>query len=962
MKYLDFPRSATSRVFLGLVIIVVAVALFLLLVPQHVSAGGSGVYPPPASGDWIISSDTTVFNQNFKLRGNVIVQSGKSLKLDGDTVTMNSSVPNQYRIEVLAGGKMEILRTKLTAANMSLPYYMVVRKDARMTVTNSTLEGMGWKEALAREQYGFAVYSNNVSISGSTVRNSRVGLYVEDATPTVTGNNFTSNFRGAWFFSSSSVVLVDDTFHNNTWGLYTERSNVSAFSCRFIKNDNMGLSAFYSNVSLQGSSILGSYDIGIWSWNSNITMTDGVIDAATYDLYFEHDSHVTGYNASIDTGSIEFQDRKSTLRGYFSVDVRVLWWSNDGPVQNATVNITGQDGSEVANGTTGTDGMLRGLPLLGYDENYRELVFYNPFNFTVRALGLKGNTSASLKHSSLVNITIDDLPPSLKVTNPPMNGEYNKRLIDLRGVLWDNESGPAWVEVSIDGANYTKVLGLDLWNLTITLKDGKHNLSVRGWDLAGNNRTVKYNLTVDTVPPLVTIKSPKNGLRTNKTLIWVNGTAEKGCNLTLGGKILNNTNGNWGLYWPLVEGPNNITVKAMDKAGNIALAYINVTRDTMVDPLVLEPVNGTRTNQINFTLKGTTEIGTFVRVMWEVYNGTGANRTLLHKNLTTVSDAKGAFKFSLRLQEGLNNLTLYARDTLNNTKTLNLSYSLDSIPPTLVITSPKTDPYYTNKNGVNIKGRTEANATVFLGGQELELYDLQFTIRVEVFLGPNNFTIWARDNAGNIIRINLTIIVDKTPPLLNVSRPYAALSKTTDTYYTVTGFTEPNATLSINGIYYSVGFDGRFGAKRSLAFGGNTIVITAKDQAGNTKSVQRIIMREKPPPDMTMIYIGYSIPFIVLAALVGIVVFYMYKTGRLKKFQQALRKRKEAKDKIRASEEDGAPPKVTASPKPSDEQATIPGVPKGPSYDEVAEEAKEEDTEDGIEEMEEADEAKEGEQ
>jgi hypothetical protein len=959
MQKLDLPRPAPSRVFLGLAFVIIALALIILLVPKHVSAGGSGIYPPPASGDWVISSNTTVFSQNFKLRGNVIVQSGKSLKLDSDTVTMNCSAPNQYRIEVLPGGKMDILRTKVTDANISNPYYMVVRKDAKMTVTNSTLEGMGWKEAPAREQFGFAVYSNNVSLTGSVVRKSHIGLYVENATPTVTGNNFTDNFRGAWFFDSSAVVLVDNTFHDNEWGFFSERSNVSLVACRFIDNINMGLSASYSNVTLETSTILGPTDMGLWSWSSNITMAGGSLEASSFALFLDLDSNYFGFNVSINSGGIHFEDKKSALVVFYSVDVHVLWWSDDGPVANATVNVTGRDGSEVANGTTGSDGTVWGLPIPGFDGDYRGLVFHNPFNFTARASGLKGNRTATLERSSLVNITIDDLHPSLNVTAPPMNGYYNKRLIDLHGVLWDNESGPARVEVSVDGANYTNASGIDLWNLTFTLKDGKHNITVRGWDIAGNNRTIRYNLTVDTVAPPVAIKSPKNGLRTNRTVVWINGTAEKGANLTISGKKMNNTNGNWGLYWNLVEGPNNITVNATDKAGNIAHAYVNVTRDTMVDPLVLDPVNGTKTNLANFTLRGKTEAGVFVRVMWDVYNGTGANRTLLHKNLTAVADSKGAFKFSLRLQEGLNNITLYARDTLNNTKTLNLSYMLDSIPPTLVITSPRTEPYYTNKNGVNIKGRTEPNATVFLGSQELELYDLQFTIRVEVFLGTNNFTVWARDNAGNIVRLNITIIVDKTPPTLNISRPYKPLSKTSATYYTVTGFTEPNATVSINGIYYTVGFDGHFNAKRSLAFGGNTLVITAKDQAGNTKSVQRIIMREKPPPDKTMTYVGYSIPIIIVAAMVCIVVFYMYKTGRLHKLQQAMQKRKLAKEKERASEDEAAPPKKSGA-KPTIEAAVIPGVPEGPSYDEVAEDSKAE-AEDDIEEMEDVEKPKEGE-
>ena len=940
--------------FVGLAITVLALALLLLVVPRHASAGGSGVYPPPANGDWVISSDTTVFNQNFKLHGNVIVNGGKSLKLDTDTVTMNSSVPNQFRIEVLPGGKLEVLRTKITTANLSMPYYIVVRKGATATVTNSTLEGMGWSGASSMEQYGLAVYSSNVTITGSILRNSHTGLYVENATPTVTGDNFTGNFRGALFFDSSPVVLTGDTFYKNGWGLFSVQSNVSVGTCRFIDNEIAGLAASFSNVTLAGSSILGTSDRSLWSWSSNVTMTDGSVDGGLYDIYLDLDSDFLGYNVSTYTGGIHFQDTKSQLKVYFSIDVLVRWWSTDAPVKNATVNVTGQDGSEVGNGTTGTDGTLKALPVPGYDGNYRGMVFYNPFNFTARALGLKGNTTATLERSGLVNISIDDLPPSLNITSQAMNGYYNKRVLDLRGVLWDNESGPARVEVSVDGANFTRAKGVDLWNLSLSLKDGKHNITVRGWDMAGNNRTLKYNLTVDTVAPQVSVKSPKNGLSTNRTVVWISGTAEKGAVLTLGGKKLNNTNGNWGLFWNLVEGANNITINATDKAGNVGHAYVNVTSDTKVDPLVLDPVNGTRTNHTDFTLKGKTEAGAFLRISWDIYNGTGANRTLLHKNLTTGADSKGAFKFSLLLQEGVNNLSLYARDMLNNTKTLNLTYDLDSTPPLLLITSPNKDPYYTNKNGVNIKGHTEADATVFLGSQALELYDLQFTIRVEVFLGPNNFTVWARDEAGNIVRINLTIIVDKTPPMLNVSRPYPPFSKTTDSYYTVIGYTEPNATVSINGISYSVGVDGRFSAKRSLAFGGNTLVITAKDPAGNTKSVQRILMRVKPPPDMTMTYIGYSIPFIVLAILISVVLFYMHKTGRLKRFQQGMRKRKEAKDKKKATEEE-APQMASPAEKPSSVPATIPGVPEGPSYDDIAKDSKDDD----VEEMEDVDEAKE---
>jgi len=298
---------------------------------------------------------------------------------------------------------------------------------------------------------------------------------------------------------------------------------------------------------------------------------------------------------------------------------------------------------------------------------------------------------------------------------------------------------------------------------------------------------------------------------------------------------------------------------------------------------------------------------------------------------------------------------------------VNLTFYLDSIPPILIITSPKDSPYYTNKNGVNIKGRTELGARVFLNGQELQIYDLQFTIRVEVFIGMNNFTVSARDLAGNVASMNITIVVDKTPPLLNISRPFDAYSKTRDDYYIVTGFTDPGATVSINGISYMVGSDGHFSAKRSLAVGANRLVITAKDQAGNPKSTERVIMRERPASDLTGTYIGYAAIGITVALLVCSVLIFMWRTGRFKKFNEWRQKRKDIEDKERMSEgadEKDLPPKLTGTTKATssaEEPVAIPGTSGGPSYDDDVDASSADDDED-IPEMEELSEseAKEG--
>jgi parallel beta-helix repeat protein len=943
-----------SRLLLGLAVLFIALALAFILLPQHAQAGGSGVYPPPTSGDWVISTDTVVFSESVKIKGNIVVQPGKDLNLDHVTLVMNGSVPDQFRIEVQNNGSLDIRTSTITTGNKSVPYFMVVKKDGALTVVNSTLEYMGLQDASSIDQYGLTVHSSHVSITGSVIKHNWIGIYIDHVNPTVSGNNFTGNYRGIWSHGSSLLLITGNTFYDDDVGVISEGSTMMVQGCQFLKDYSMGLEIIDSTIDIEASSVKASNWYGIGAWNSSIFMANGTLDSKFHDVYLDKNSSMWAYNVSMNILKLNIEDELSHITAYYCVDVKVVWWSSSGPVKGAFVRLTGPDGAEVANGTTKQNGVLQGLWVLGFDRGYRGFVFYSPINLTARASGLKGNSTVDLKGSGLVNVTIDDLLPGLNVTAPRSNSYNNKRDMTIQGVLWDNESGPSRVEVSVDGGNFTTAHGVDLWNLTVTVNDGAHNITVRGWDVAGNSRTIKFNFTVDSLPPAVTIKGPKNGSRTRLTRIWVNGTVEMGANLTIGGRRINDTDGNWGLYVDLVEGANNITAEARDRAGNIGRTFVIVTRDTKVDPLVVDPVNGTSTNIKNLTLKGTTEPGVFLRATWDLVVGSGNNTTVIHRNVTAVADQKGSFSLMLELKEGVNNITLFAKDTLNNTRYMNLTYKLDSIPPVLVITSPRPNPYYTNKNGVNIKGYTEVGARVFLNGQELQLYDLQFTIRVEIFDGINNFTVKAVDPAGNEVTIVLNVNVDKIPPALNITKPSDPVTKTYDAYYTVTGNTENGSTVFINGVAYTVGPGGGFMAKRSLAFGRNDLVITSKDRAGNSRTVERTIVREKPPPNMIMTYIGYLIPLLILALIIAIVLFYMYGTGRFQGLKDRVGQRKEAKEKDRLAEEDGkeAP---SREPKEAEGPITIPGTSEGPSYDDEDKDDGAKADEDVVEEMEEID-------
>ena len=74
---------------------------------------------------------------------------------------------------------------------------------------------------------------------------------------------------------------------------------------------------------------------------------------------------------------------------------------------------------------------------------------------------------------------------------------------------------------------------------------------------------------------------------------------------------------------------------------------------------------------------------------------------------------------------------------------------------------------------------------------------------------------------------------DLTPPALVLAKPSPDFTTTKPTI-TVSGFTEPSATLDVNGVWAAVASDGSFSIVISLTEGRNTITAVATDPAGNT--------------------------------------------------------------------------------------------------------------------------------
>lgn len=153
---------------------------------------------------------------------------------------------------------------------------------------------------------------------------------------------------------------------------------------------------------------------------------------------------------------------------------------------------------------------------------------------------------------------------------------------------------------------------------------------------------------------------------------------------------------------------------------------------------------------------------------------------------------------------------------------------------------------YTNKQSINITGKTEAGATVVIRANNKESETIAdkdgfFSYLFKLETGENSIDARARDDSSNISTTTklYKISFDNQPPTIEIESPGNG-----DSFYgsnqrqlVIKGKIDENeAELTINGRYTSVNEDGLFTFAITLEEGQNNFEIKAIDLAGNESS------------------------------------------------------------------------------------------------------------------------------
>ncbi len=261
-------------------------------------------------------------------------------------------------------------------------------------------------------------------------------------------------------------------------------------------------------------------------------------------------------------------------------------------VSTVKATINGQEYTLTANGdgtysATITAPSTSSFPLSGG---------YYPVSVT--ATDDAGNTTtvddtSSTLGSSLQLVVKETVAPTITVLSPTSGSTLSTSMPTITWNVTDDDSGVATSTIRIDSGTAITVTGTAItdgytysYTPTTALADGSHTIVIGAEDNDGNVATnATISVTIDTVPPVLTVLQPATDTSVNNATLTVSGTTSdvtsSPVTLTVNGAAVTvGSDGTFSTTVTLTEGSNTITVIATDSSGRATTVTRTVVLDT----------------------------------------------------------------------------------------------------------------------------------------------------------------------------------------------------------------------------------------------------------------------------------------------------------------------------------------------------------------------------------------------
>lgn len=223
--------------------------------------------------------------------------------------------------------------------------------------------------------------------------------------------------------------------------------------------------------------------------------------------------------------------------------------------------------------------------------------------------------------------------------------------------------------------------------------------------------------------------------------------------------------------------------------------------------------------------------------------------------LGSVTDT-GPFSFTHPLlHEGENVLNLVLQDQSGNSVEQSLTLYRITQPPSLLVSSPEADLYYTRQASFDLVGSVGISASVInVNGASIVIEDDGgFRHTVALAEGENLYTLTVEDALGNSQQLERWIVLDTTAP--SVHEPTVLDGHISKTPVLVLGgsLTE-DGILYINGEKIVLSDDGAFAFshKVQLVEGENTVTMILQDVLGNSITEEIQVFFDPVPPQLVI--------------------------------------------------------------------------------------------------------------
>ncbi len=419
-------------------------------------------------------------------------------------------------------------------------------------------------------------------------------------------------------------------------------------------------------------------DTGSW-----IVLDDAV---KSYEFSGLSDGAHTLYVKATDMGGLEATDSVSVEVDTTAPAVEILTPEDDDVFSSGTV-VVEWAGSDTGSGIAMYEVRLdTGIWIdVGTDLTYSfTAIPQGSHTITVRA-----TDNAGLTASDAVEIVVDTSAPVVVIGSPEEGAALDSSSVSVTWTITEAQSDVATVEIRIDDGDWEDA-DTSVSHVFTGVSDGSHTISVKVTNTAELNGTDSVTVRVDTTDPVVSITEPLADDEFGESSVDIAWTGSDGGS-GIAGYSIRVDEGSWVnvamattyTFDDLEDGDHMVEVMATDAAGNTASASVSFLVDTtMPSILIVSPTANALFGSASVTVTwSAADAGSGLDVMEVRYDSTA---------WVEVPTTTTTYTFS-SLPDGLHTLEICATDACGYECIESVTIRMDTIAPTLSITTPNMD-------------------------------------------------------------------------------------------------------------------------------------------------------------------------------------------------------------------------------------------------------------------------------